>query len=169
MNLEWLKAAAPTLATALGGPLAGIAASFVAEKLGVPQKTVEAVKEALVGLSPDQLVALKQADADLKKFFVDADIKIEQLNAADRDSARKANVAGGISRDVFGLTVLLLTLTFGVEGYILINGLPVTASPELFGRILGTLDAIAMAAVWHTYGTTRDSGVKTQALIQGQK
>ncbi len=47
-----IKAALPTLATALGGPLAGMAAQFFASKLGLPESTVEAVKNAVSGASP---------------------------------------------------------------------------------------------------------------------
>ena len=36
MNLSWLSQLAPTVATALGGPLAGMAVEAVGKALGVP-------------------------------------------------------------------------------------------------------------------------------------
>ena len=45
--MDWLKTIAPMIGTALGGPLGGAAAAFLADKLGIETKTVEAVSEVL--------------------------------------------------------------------------------------------------------------------------
>jgi hypothetical protein len=42
-----LGAVAPTLATAMGGPLGGMALKMVADKLGLPESTMEAVEAAV--------------------------------------------------------------------------------------------------------------------------
>lgn len=54
-----IKAVAPTIATALGGPLAGAAVSFLSSKLGVPAETVE---QAVAGMTPADLVKMKELD-----------------------------------------------------------------------------------------------------------
>ena len=62
-----LKAVAPTIATALGGPLAGAAVSFLSSKLGVPADQVE---QAVAGMSPADLVKMKELDYDFQKFVL---------------------------------------------------------------------------------------------------
>ncbi len=58
-----LRAVAPTIATALGGPLAGAAVSFLASKLGVDPAVVE---QTVAGMGPADLVKLKQMDLDFQ-------------------------------------------------------------------------------------------------------
>jgi hypothetical protein len=59
-----LKTVAPWLATAIGGPLAPLAINFLADRLGVPDKTVDAVKAAVLGMTPEQQLALKDHDQE---------------------------------------------------------------------------------------------------------
>jgi hypothetical protein len=47
-----LGAVAPTLATAMGGPLGGMAIKLVADKLGLPESTMEAVEAAVSNATP---------------------------------------------------------------------------------------------------------------------
>ena len=39
--MEWLKQIAPTIATCLGGPLAGLAVSAVSKALGIDESQVQ--------------------------------------------------------------------------------------------------------------------------------
>ena len=55
-----LGAVAPTLATAIGGPLGGMAIKLVADKLGLPDATVEAVDAAVANATPAQLAEIKK-------------------------------------------------------------------------------------------------------------
>ncbi|MGN4114784.1 hypothetical protein ACS0X5_08655, partial [Burkholderia gladioli] len=69
--LDILKTVAPWLVTALTGGVPGVAAmaaSAIADRLGLGDGSVEAVTSALSGQSvtPEQLLALKQADADFE-------------------------------------------------------------------------------------------------------
>lgn len=72
-----LKSAAPALATAVAGPLGGAAVTMIADKLGLSDKTVDAVTAALT-TNPDNIQKLKELDLEFAK-----------IDAADRDSARK--------------------------------------------------------------------------------
>jgi hypothetical protein len=71
-----VKNAAPAVATALGGPMAGKAVSMISGMLGV-EDNVDAVTKAL---QADPSLALKLKELDLKEL---------ELHNADRDSARK--------------------------------------------------------------------------------
>jgi len=81
---------APTIATALGGPLAGVAVKALsAVLLGHENGSEDDVKAAMASASPDQLAALKKIDADFKVSMKELDIDLERIAAGDRDSARK--------------------------------------------------------------------------------
>lgn len=76
--ISLLKGVAPVLATAVAGPAGGAAVSWIASKLGIPDDTIEGVTAALTG-NPEMTMKLKELDLEYAK-----------LEAADRDSARKA-------------------------------------------------------------------------------
>ncbi len=75
--VDILASVAPTLATALGGPLAGAAVAFLSSKLGLSEKTVEAVQGAVSGMGPAELVKLKELDLQFQKDMADIGIKID--------------------------------------------------------------------------------------------
>ena len=54
-------AVAPTLGTALGGPMGGMAAKMISEVLGVPN-TPKAIDKAIQEATPEQLLELKKAE-----------------------------------------------------------------------------------------------------------
>lgn len=92
--MNFLKDIAPTIATALGGPLAGAAVSFLAGKLGLSDATQEKVQQVLAGADP---VRLKELELDFAKFMADNGIKIQLAQIdVNREEARSGNwfVAG---------------------------------------------------------------------------
>ena len=56
------KTVAPWIGTALGGPLGGMAVEAVASAFGLGDKTTDAIKTAIGGATPEQMLALKNAD-----------------------------------------------------------------------------------------------------------
>ena len=79
-----LKGIAPTLATAVAGPLGGAAVSAIASRLGVGD-SVEAVAKAIAG---DPAAAQKIAELELEMTKVAADaIKNEDNNVSTRWNA----------------------------------------------------------------------------------
>lgn len=78
---DLIKQILPTIATTLGGPLAGVAVNFLADKLGV-DKTNEAVTNALSGMTAEQLIQSKQLDLDFQKHMADNGIAIDLAQIA---------------------------------------------------------------------------------------
>ena len=78
--MEWLKT-----------PLGGAAASFIAGKLGIPDATITAVTDVLNSgkMTPEQISGIKLAEIDFQKFLESNKIKVEEIAAADRGSARQ--------------------------------------------------------------------------------
>lgn len=89
---DWKKiaaAVAPTLATALGGPLAGVAVSAISDKLlGKPDGTEAEVAAAITAGGSDALARLREAEQAFTVRMRELDIDIEKLHQADRDGAR---------------------------------------------------------------------------------
>jgi hypothetical protein len=162
-NLDWLKSVVPTIATALGGPLAGVAATFVADKLGLGDKTVEAVQAAISGASPDQLIQMKQIDADLEKYFASLDIQIDQIDAADRASARDREVKAGDSITPRVLAAVIVTGFFTVLVFLMVYGVPEKGGDALL-LLLGAVVAGFGQVNNYFFGSTKGSADKT-ALI----
>ena len=92
---DFLKALVPMIGTALGGPFGGVAASFVASKLGLDSKDLKAVSDVLTSgtMTPDQVSQLKLAELDMQKWMADNNIKIKQIEADNVKGAREMQIA----------------------------------------------------------------------------
>lgn len=92
MSFDWkeiVRTVAPTAATMLGGPLAGMAVKALGDKLlGNPNATQDEVQAAVIAASPADLVKLKEVEADVKKALLDAGVQLAKISADDRNSAR---------------------------------------------------------------------------------
>lgn len=162
---DWIKTIAPLIGTALGGPLGGAAASFIADKLGVNEKTVEAVSKVLNDgkLSPEQIVQVKDAELEFQKFLETNKIKLEELAQQDRKSARDMLVATRAKTPAI-LTWIIVLAVLGLEGFLLVNGTPDNIDPLVMGRIMGTLDMALGLVLAYWFGTTSGSTAKTELL-----
>ena len=79
MNLGFLAQLAPTIASAMGGPLAGMAAEVIASKLGVhpddAQKMLESGK-----VTGEQVAAIQAAELELKSKAQSMGLDFEKLS-----------------------------------------------------------------------------------------
>lgn len=170
--MNWLKEVVPMIGTVLGGPagalvsaFGGVAASFVADKLGIDDKSVKSVTDALQAgkLTPDQIVKLKEAEIEFQKFLRQNDIDLEKIAAADRDSARrmqmetKSNVPGA-------LTFVITGGFFGILGWMLTH--PDMPHSEPLLVMLGSLGTAWTTSIAFWFGTTVGSQRKTNLLAQ---
>lgn len=163
--MNWIKELAPLLGTALGGPLGGAAASFIADKLGIQEKTIEAVSEVLNSgkMSAEQIANLKLAEIDFKKFLEGNKIKLEELEAGDRASARAREVA--VKDWIPGLLAVLLTSGFfGVLAYMMQYGAPERGGDALL-VMLGSLGTGFASVLAYYFGSSSGSASKN-AIIE---
>jgi hypothetical protein len=160
---------APTIATALGGPLAGVAVKALSGVLlGHENGSEDDVKAAMASASPDQLAALKKIDADFKISMKELDIDLERIAAGDRDSARKMQTE---TKDwVPKLLAIVITLGFfGILVWMLVQGMPQTGTEALL-MMLGALGTAWTGVVNFYYGSSAGSKAKTDALTaKGEK
>lgn len=167
--MDWLKtleSVAPTVATALIGPLGGVAVSAIGDLLGISQPTQDKIADAIQSgqLTPDQVTSLKKLELDYQNQEKERGFKYAELAFKDRDSARNANVAGGTQKNLFWLSLFLLAITLGTEIAVLFYGYPAGTSELVVGRVLGLMDAVAMMVLAYWYGTTNGSAQKNQLL-----
>ncbi|CAB5187434.1 hypothetical protein UFOVP159_44 [uncultured Caudovirales phage] len=163
--MDWLKTIAPTIATAMGGPLAGMAVDAIGSALGMKDATKEQVKDLLASgtLTSDQMASIKQADASLKVRMKELEIDMEKVHAGDRNSAREMAARTG---DVWTprLMAIVVFMVWGAVNYKLFNGTINGDMRELVARALGTLDAVLMAVIYYYYGSSSSSAAKTEAM-----
>ena len=90
--MSWLSQIAPTIATAIGGPLGGLAYEAVSKVLGVDQDSAKKMLED-GKLSGDQIASLQQAEIALKAKAQELGLDFEKLAVEDRKSARDMQIA----------------------------------------------------------------------------
>ena len=165
--MEWLAKIAPTAATLLGGPLAGMAVDAIGSALGMKDATKDQIKEVLSSgtLNAEQMAALKQVEANLKIKMKELDIKLEEIHAGDRASARDMAARTG---DVWTPRVIagIVFIVWGFINWKLFNGTIGSDMRELVARALGTLDATLMAVVYYYLGSSAGSQAKTEAMAK---
>ena len=168
--MDWksiIGAVAPWIGTALGGPLGGMAVEAAANALGISEKTTDAVKQALSGATPEQMLALKNADQAFSLQMQALGFKqitdLEAIAAGDRASARKREVD---TKDSLTPRLLALAVTvgfFGVLGFLLANGKPAAGGDALM-VMLGSLGAAWVSMVAYYFGTTSSAARTTELL-----
>jgi hypothetical protein len=169
--------AAPLLGTLIGGPAGAAVGGLISAALGT-EATPDAVSQAIAA-NPDAALKLAQFESDNRvklqgmtfahtEAVIASEISRYQAEAADRDSARKAAVAGGTAKPLFWLSLLLLAGTLGTEITVLFAGYPTTVSEIIVGRVLGLMDSVALMVLAFWYGSSSSSVRKTEILAQAE-
>ncbi len=162
--LNLVRTVAPTIATAVGGPLAGMATRAISEALlGKPDGTEQELVEAAAKATPEQLLALKKAENDFAVRMRELDVDLERIANEDRNSARDREIK---TKD-WTPRLLAASITvgyFGVLFFMLLNGLPTTGGSEAMLVMLGTLGTAWGGVVAYYFGSSAGSKEKTDAM-----
>lgn len=162
--MDWLKTLAPTLATVLAGPLAGMAVQAIGSAMGMTDATGERINEVLTSgnMTGEQVAALKQAELALKAKLAELQIKPEEIAAQDRASARSMQAT--VRSKIPGTLAVMITLGFfGILIGLMTNDLS-TANNEPLLIMLGALGAAWGAVVNFYYGSSAGSAAKSELL-----
>jgi hypothetical protein len=154
-----LKTVAPTIATALGGPLAGTAAAILVKSLGGDPKAAD---KAIASGDPDTLVKLQQIDSDFKAKMAELGVEEEQLSYADVASARTREE---IVRD-WTPSVLAYAVTvgfFGILSWMLVKGIPRPGGDVLL-VMLGALGAGWTSIMSYYFGSSAGAKKSNETL-----
>ena len=154
---------APTIATALGGPVAGLAVKAISGALfGHDSATEDDIRTVLANPTGDQLAALKKIDADFAVQMKALDIDLERIAAGDRASARdmQKETKDWIPR---ALAVSVTVGFFAILLYMLIYGLPTTGNEALL-LLLGALQTAWGGIIAFYFGSSSGSQQKDKMI-----
>ena len=190
--LNVVASVAPTIASAIGTPVAGAAVAALEAVFGITPKPSDGldsrqndVAAAIAGATPEQLAAMRKADQDYAARMAEAGFKDKEAIAAlqlqetqtfvaDTADARKNNAAND---RVFWLGVVILGTFAAIMSaalwgaYALLTGkLPVVDAAVVgmvagfVGTIIGYVSANAQQVVSFYYGSSKGSEQKTDAM-----
>lgn len=163
-----LATVAPWIGTALGGPLGGMAVTAAADALGLSDKTEAAIKQAISGATPEQMLALKNADNDfslkMQALGFDSMEKMASLENADRDSARNREIQVK-DRTPKILAYLITAGFFGMLMAMLFKIIP-NENRDILNIMLGALGTTFTSVVSYFFGSTKGSEAKSALLAQ---
>lgn len=158
-----LRQVAPTIATALGGPLAGVATRYLANTLlGKEEASEDELTTALATMDPSQISNLKKIDADFKVQMKQLDIDLEALVIADKKSARdmqmqvKSSLVPGLA--IFIVVSFVSVTVSTLFGYTKIDSV-------LAGTLIGYLSAKAEQVISFYFGSSNSSQNKDILLF----
>jgi hypothetical protein len=157
--MDWLKTIAPTIATALGGPLAGLAIEAVSKAIGIDPKDVQStISEGK--LSADQIMLLKQAEVQMAARAQEMGLDFAKLNVEDRKSAREMQVA----TKSYLPSTLAIGVTIGFFG--ILGGLmygQIQHAPQI-DIMLGSLGTAWTGIIAFYFGSSAGSQAKDDLL-----
>lgn len=157
-----LRQIAPTIATALGGPVAGMAVRALSiGLLGREDGTSSDLAEVLAAATPDQVTEIKRIDSEFQIKMKQLDIDLEALVVADRKSARemqmslKTNLVPGMA--VFILCSFVAVTVATLLGYTKVDSV-------LAGTLIGYISAKAEQVISFYFGSSNSSQNKDLLL-----
>jgi hypothetical protein len=155
----------PIGASILGGPLAGVATKWLADKLSASSETVEAISDSLAGVSPETRIKLEQ---DFIKWHILEQNKMWELELKDKESARARDstyvVSGTRNYRADVMFVLAVGIICGLVWIVWqdsnLNEYVKGIFTLVLGRFLGYLDNIYN----FEFGSTRGSKAKDATI-----
>lgn len=160
---DTLKTLAPTVATALGGPLAGAAVTALGSVFGISEPTSDKIAKLFVDgqVSADNLAAIRKLELDYQNQEKERGFKYSELAFKDVDSARQMQILTH-SKMPAVLTVLVTVGFFGILSLLFFH--PELKGNEIVMVMVGQLSAVWAVCVAFYTGTTYGSANKNALL-----
>jgi len=157
-----ISTVAPLLGTALGGPLGGVAGTFLANALGLPASDPKAIEAKLANADPQTLLALKKADQDFQAHMAELGVDADKLVYDDKASARAREL--GVKDHTPSVLAYAVTFGFfGVLGFMLGIGKPKEGGDALL-VMLGSLGTAWAAIIAYYFGSSLGSASKDATI-----
>jgi hypothetical protein len=159
--MDWLKQIAPTIATALGGPLAGLAVDAISKAVGIdPKDVTKTIAEGK--LTADQIAQIKTAELAMAARAQEMGLDFEKIAVDDRKSARQMQsttqsyipgiMAIAVTVGFFGILVGLMTDHFKTSDALML--------------MLGSLGTAWTGIIAFYFGSSAGSQKKDELLHQ---
>lgn len=159
---DWKKVlarVAPTVATALGGPLAGMAAKELAGVLGV-ESDEKSLESAIAGADGGTMVKLRKLETSFQA-------QMAEIDAKDRDSARR-NLGKGAGMGIqaalsFGVVTIFAYLLWALmSGNVDTEG----SMRDIIIFAMGTLTGLLTQVYNYWLGNSSDSAEASHQMVQ---
>jgi len=157
--MDWLKTIAPTIATALGGPLAGLAVDAISKAVGIDPKDVQATIDQ-GKLSADQIMLLKQAEVQMAARAQEMGLDFAKLSNDDRKSARDMQAE---TRSYIP-AILAVTVTIGFFGILIGMMTETFKTSDALMLMLGSLGTAWTGIIAFYFGSSAGSQAKDDLL-----
>jgi hypothetical protein len=162
---DFLLTIAPTIASALLGPLGGVAVAGLGKILGIDGATTKDITKAITEskITPDQIAAIKTLELQLQNEELERGFKYKELEFKDTDSARAMQIATH-SWVPAALAMLVTGGFFGILIFMVTNGSYKPTEPLLV--MLGSLGTAWTMIIGFYFGSSHGSQNKDVLLAQ---
>jgi len=157
--MEWLKSVAPTIASALGGPLAGLAVEAISKAVGIDPKDVQSTIDS-GKLTSEQIGQIKLAEIEMAARAQELGLDFEKLSVQDRSSARDMQSA---TKSMIP-SVLAMLVTMGFFGILVGLMTEQFKTSDALMMMLGSLGTAWTGIIAFYFGSSAGSQAKDQLL-----
>lgn len=160
---EFLMSVAPTVASAVLGPLGGVAVAGLGKIFGLENSTVDTVTKAISDgkLTPDQMAEIRKMELEYQDHERERGYKYSELEFKDKQGAREMQMATHSSTPTV-LTYMVTVGFFGILGWMLADPHVIDSPPLMI--MLGSLGTAWTGCISYWFGTTSGSIAKTNLL-----
>ena len=160
---DFFTTIAPTIASALLGPLGGVAVAGLGKILGIDNATAKDITKAISDgkITPDQLADIKKLELQYQAEEAERGFKYAELTYKDSDSARQMQIA--THSYIPAILAILVTLGFfGILGFLILNSAYKPTEPLLV--MLGSLGTAWTMIIGFYFGSSHGSQNKDVML-----
>ena len=161
--LDTIKTIAPTVASALGGPLAGIAVTALGSLFGIAEPTQEKIKSAIEQgqMTGEQISAIRTLELQLQAEERERGFRYAELEFKNVADARAMKIS---TNSLFPelLSTLIVVGFFGILGWMMYKPSAIESQPLLI--MLGSLGAAFGAVINYWLGSNKGSD-RTKELL----
>lgn len=158
-----LKGVAPTLATAVAGPMGGAVVTALASKFGVSD-SVESVAKAIAG-DPQATQKLAELELEMAKIDASNTADARKMNSEIQNSATASWLAKNIA---YVIDVAIIAGSLLMTFVVFIIGVPEQNKSMAF-TALGSLWTLTGTVVNFHRGSSAGSKAKTEEMMKGIK
>lgn len=168
--LHVLGSLAPTVATAIGGPFAGMAVNALENALGdkvtgsTPADRQKSIENAILGGDPATLLKVRESENALTEKMAELGVQKDQLVIGDKASARQREE---VVKDWTPAVLVYLTTVgfFGSLAALFHFTVPPDSKPLVYS-LLGSLGTVWITQMSYYFGTSTTEERKSAALTE---
>ena len=162
--MNWLLQIAPTIASALGGPLAGLAVTVLSKSLNVAPHEVNDIIQSNK-LNADQIAQVKLAELELQRQAQELGLDFAKIEVADSVSARNMEMA--TKSNIPAILAAITTVGFfGILILLFFN--KVDPSNNALMIMLGSLGTAWTGVIGFYFGSSAGSQAKDKLLYNSK-